>query len=130
MSGEESRVEWRNLVKGIRFRTTTVVLILVWLGLLAFYGFTSAHYNPAEVPREPVFTQQSVTPPATSQDTAPRSTGSIDTTQPPEPTTDASTEPSPRTSTGVPGRDTAPAETTVSVPPSVPTATSGVDDAP
>ncbi|GAA4683218.1 hypothetical protein [Gordonia humi] len=63
-----------------RVRTTTVVLIVAWFALLAFYGFSSEHYpakqssatTPAHTTQEPETTEEptSSTPVETTPETS------------------------------------------------------------
>ncbi|WP_341257055.1 MULTISPECIES: hypothetical protein [Gordonia] len=97
-----------------RLRTTTLVLCAVWLGLLAFYGFSSGHYNPPEDKTAPV-TQTRQTPvPETTQTEAPTSTEESTPT-----TTEDTTEPTDTSTTDEPAnpRRSAPAETRLSTTP-------------
>lgn len=75
-----------------RVRTTTVVLVIVWLALLAFYGFSTQHYHPerdqqvrpvqtqqepsSTVPTTTVETSTSVAPSSTEEPTSTSGTGS------------------------------------------------------
>ncbi len=97
-----------------RMRTTTLVLCGVWLGLLAFYGFSSGHYDP------PVETTNRVT--QTPEPQAPATTQApLSTTTESTPTTTGetatSTESTPTDEPATP-RQSAPAQTHLSTVPS------------
>ena len=97
-----------------RVRTTTLVLCVVWLGLLAFYGFSSGHYFPPEDKTAPITqTEQTQTPEPTRTE-VPTSTEESTPT-----TTEDSMEPTDTSTTDEPAnpRRSAPAETRLSTTP-------------
>lgn len=68
-----------------RVRTTTVVLVIVWLALLAFYGFSSQHYEPTRNSPGQVTQTPQVQPTRT---TVPQTTTPTTTSAPESSTTD------------------------------------------
>ncbi|EGD55282.1 hypothetical protein [Gordonia neofelifaecis] len=75
-----------------RVRTTTVVLVVVWFALLAFYGFSSQHYDPKPQPGENISKVQSTTDSTTVRPTTTSSEPSTSVEESTPTTTEESTD--------------------------------------